>query len=257
MTSRWKIALASASGAAVAAVAVIALSGKAFDDVGATVPDDSLPAAAPDDEASTRSITVTGHGTVEVVPDIATVSTGVQANADSAVEVMDTIGTSSQALVDTLRGVGIAEEDIQTSGLSLFPTFGTDGQTVTGYQGSTNVTVTVRDVDQVGVVLDALKGFVGEELTLGGISFSYDDPEAVLGDARTAAIENARTRAEQYATAAGTEVGPILRIIESTVPTPVFAREAAVPAADAAASIAIEPGSQELTVDVSVVFAMG
>ena len=106
-------------------------------------------------------------------------------------------------------------------------------------------------------MLDALKGFVGEELTLGGISFSYDDPDAVLGDARTAAIENAKTRAEQYATAAGTEVGAILRIIESTVPTPVFAREAAVPAGDAAAAIAIEPGSQELAVDVSVVFAMG
>jgi uncharacterized protein len=252
MTSRRKIALASAGGAAVAAVAVIALSGTAFDDAGATVPDEPLPAATSDE----RSITVSGHGTVEVVPDIATVSAGVQAKAESAVEVMDTIGTSSQDLVVTLRGLGIADEDIQTSGLSLFPMFAHDAQTVTGYQGSTNVTVTVRAVDQVGVVLDALKGFVGEELTLGGISFSYDEPEAVLGAARTAAIDNARARAEQYAAAAGTEVGRILRIMESTVPTRVFARAGAMPAADAAESIAIEPGSQELGVDVSVVFAM-
>ena len=90
------------------------------------------------------------------------------------------------------RGCGIAEEDIQTSGLSLWPTFGNDGREITGYQASTNVTSPIRDVEAVGAVVDALKGFVGEELTLGGISFSYDDPEAVLGEARTAAIDNAR-----------------------------------------------------------------
>lgn len=255
MTSRWKIALASAAGATVAAVGVIALSGRASDDAGATVPDDSVPAGV--ETESERSITVSGHGTVQVIPDIANVSAGVQANADSAVEAMDTIGTKSQALVDTLKAVGIAEDDIQTSGLNLWPTFGNDGQTVTGYQASTNVSVTIREVDRVGEVLDALKGFVGEELTLGGISFSYDDPEAVLGEARTAAIENAKARAEQFAAAAGAEVGEILRIIEASVPTPIFAREAAADMAQAAPSVAIEPGSQDLAVDVTVVFAMG
>jgi uncharacterized protein YggE len=256
MTSRWKIALASAAGAAVAAVAVIALSDRAFDDAGA-VPDDSVPSASETTgEAGERSITVSGHGTVQVIPDVANISAGVQANADSAVEAMDTMGTQSQALVDTLKGLGIAEEDIQTSGLSLWPTFGNDGQSVTGYQASTNVNVTIRDVDSVGEVVDALKGFVGEQLTLGGISFSYDDPEAVLGEARVAAIENARTRAEQFAEAAGTEVGEILRIVESTVPTPIFAREVAADMAQAAPSVAIEPGSQDLAVDVTVVFAM-
>ena len=78
----------------------------------------------------------------------------------------------------------------------------------------------------------------------------------MLGEARAAAIENARTRAEQFAEAAGTEVGDILRIIESSVPTPIFAREVALDTAQAAPSVAIEPGSQDLAVDVSVVFAM-
>ena len=256
MTSRWKIGLASAAGAAVAAVAVIALSGRAFDDAGATVPDDSVPTAPGADGERERSITVSGHGTVQVVPDIANVWAGVQANADTAAEAMDTMATKSQALVDTLKGLGIAEEDIQTSGLNLWPAYGNDGSTITGYQASTNVNVTVREVDRVGEVLDALQGFVGEELTLGGISFSYDDPEAVLGEARVAAIENATVRAEQFAEAAGTEVGEILRIIESSVPTPVFAREMAADMAQAAPSVAIEPGSQDLAVDVTVVFAM-
>ena len=170
---------------------------------------------------------------------------------------MDTVSTKSQALVDTLKGLGIAAEDIQTSGLSLYPSFTNDGSTINGYQAATNVSVTVRDVTQVGAVLDGLKGFVGEELTLGGISFSYDDPEAVLAEARAAAIENATVRAGQYADAAGAELGEILRIVESSVATPVFAREMSVAQDSAAAApMAIEPGSQDLAADVSVVFAM-
>ena len=61
---------------------------------------------------------------------------------------------------------GIAAEDIQTSGLSLYPTFGNDGQRITGYQASTNVTATIHDVSTVGDVVDALKALVGEQLTL-------------------------------------------------------------------------------------------
>ena len=93
---------------------------------------------------------------------------------------MDTIGTKSQALVDTLKGPGIADEDIQTSGLNLWPTFGNDGSTINGYQASTNVTVTVRDVDQVGDVRRRAEGLRRRGADAGGISFSYDDPEAVL-----------------------------------------------------------------------------
>ena len=55
-----------------------------------------------------------------------------------------------------------------------------------------NVDVTVHDIARVGELLDGVRGFVGPELTLGGISFSYEDPEAVLAEARTAAIDNAR-----------------------------------------------------------------
>jgi uncharacterized protein YggE len=255
MSTRWKVALAAASGAAVAAVAVIALSGRASEDAAATVPPDSSPPSTPADVTVDRgrTITVDGHGTVSVVPDTADLAAGVQANADTATAALDTIGTESQALIDTLKGVGITDDDIQTSGLSLWPTFGNDGRQITGYQASTNVTATIRDVSQVGTVVDALKGFVGDELTLSGISFSYADPEAVLADAREGAIANARARAEQYAEAAGVELGEILEVIEGGVTDPVTFR------AESAAtdmSVAVTPGSQDLAADVTVVFAM-
>ena len=255
MTSRWKLAVAAAGGAAVAAAAVIALSTGMTGPAGAT-PDTTVP-DEPVTETTTRSITVTGHGTVTVVPDIATLNAGVQATAPTAVEALDSVSANSQDLVATLGGLGIAEEDIQTSGLNLWPMFGSNGQEITGYQASTSVNVTVRDVEAVGPVVDGLKSFVGEELTLGGISFSYDDPEAVLGEARTAAIENARVRADQYAAAAGNEVGEILRIVETSAQLPIpfdggFAADEA-----ARAQVAIEPGTQDLAADVTVVFSMG
>src|SRR5687767_16018540 len=109
MSTRWKTAMAAASGAAVAAVAVIALSGRASEDAGATVPPDSTPATTPV-EPGDGTITVNGHGTVSVVPDTADLSTGVQAEADTATAALDTVGTSSQELVETLQGAGVAAD---------------------------------------------------------------------------------------------------------------------------------------------------
>lgn len=259
MSNRWKLAIAGAVSAAVAAVAVIALSAwasapaAAGPDTTTTTPAD--PGAAPD--STQRTITVNGHGTVSVVPDTADLMAGVQAQAATATEALDTVGTKSQALIDTLKGTGIAPDDIQTAGLSLFPTYGNDGQNITGYQASTNVTATISDVTKVGDVVDALKSLVGEQLTLQGVSFSYKDPETVMAAARTAALANAKVRAEQYAEAAGVELGAVLRIVEGSVSSPVQFRELAGGAAPAAdAKVAVAPGSQDLAADVNVVYAM-
>ncbi len=220
--SRWKIALVAGATAAAATLTVIALSDRGADPADATVPPgDSVPAGERDDGPA-RSVTVSGHGTVKVTPDIANVSMGVQVTSRDAEEVFATIETKSTALVDTLKGLGVAEEDIRTSGLNLFPNYAENNE-ITGYNGSVNVDVTLRDIARVGEILDGVQGFVGPELTLGGISFSYADPEAVLGEARVAAVDNARVRAGQFAEAADATLGEIVRIIESSVPTPVFA----------------------------------
>ena len=253
--------MAGAAGAAVAAVAVITFAGRATEPAGAA-PDPTAPTStsvAGEDAASgTRTITVSGHGTVSVTPDTADLMAGVQAHAATATEALNTVGTKSQALIDTLKGTGVADKDIKTAGLSLYPTFDNDGKTITGYQASTNVTATIHDVTKVGDVVDALKNLVGDQLTLQGVSFTYADSEAVMADARTAAIANAKARAGQYATAAGATLGGMLKIVEGSVPTPVMYESmtaATVPAA-ADGKVAVAPGSQELAADVSVVFEM-
>jgi uncharacterized protein YggE len=260
MTNRWKLALAGAAGATVAAVAVITFAGRATEPAGAA-PDQtatSTTVAGEEPSSGTRTVTVSGHGTVSVTPDTADLMAGVQANAPTATEALDTVGTKSQALIGTLTDSGVAEKDIKTSGLSLYPMYANDSQHVTGYQASTNVTATIHDVTKVGDVVDAMKSLVGDQLTLQGVSFSYADPEAVMADARTAAIANARVRADQFAKAAGATLGGVLKIVEGSVPTPVmYESMAAAPVpAGADAKVAVAPGSQDLAADVSVVFEM-
>jgi hypothetical protein len=118
------------------------------------------------------------------------------------------------------------------------------------------VNVRARDLDRIGELLDAVQGLVGDELTISGISFSYEDPEAVMEQARVAAVENARTRAAQYAAAAGVEVGEIVKVVEVSTsgPIPYLAQSRAEFATDG--SMPIQPGTQELAADVTVVFAM-
>lgn len=221
-------------------------------------PEPTAPVAPDPGAVHDRTIVVNGHGAVTVDPDTATISMGVQALAPTSQEAMDTLTTTSNDLIDTLTGVGVAEEDIQTVGLNLWPTYNETGDSITGYQASTNVNVTVRELTRAGEIIDAAAARVGDQLTLGGISFSHSDPEAALIEARTQAVDNARTRAEQYAAAAGVSVGEIVRIIEPSAGTvvPIDARYAGEDAA-APAGAALQPGTLDLTVDITVVYAMG
>jgi len=256
MTTRWTAAVVAAIAAATGAVAVLATT--AGSGAGATVPPDSVPGQDEESDTDRRTIVVNGRGTVTVTPDIANLSLGVQTTAPTGTEALDTVGEQSTALVATLTGLGIEDADVQTSGLNLYPQYGDDGVVVTGYNASVNVEVTVRDVTRVGEIVDGAQGFVGEGLTIGGISFSYDEPEAVLEDARIAAVENAAVRAGQYAEAAGVELGEVVRIIEPAPSGPIPLDFAGRFAADeaAGASVAVEPGSQELAADVTVVYAI-
>jgi uncharacterized protein YggE len=257
---RTKHAITAAAVAALTALGAIAVGGGGSGLAGATTPttDPTVTVTATGEEPTPtmndRVISVVGTGRVSVTPDIAKVFMGFQTRAATTEEAMAALTEKSNALITTLTAVGIPAEDLQTSGLSLWQVYGNDGTSVTGYEASTNVTVTIRDIERVGEIVDAAQGFVGEGFTLGGISFESSDPEASMEEARVEAVENARVRAEQYAAAAGVEVGDVLRIVESgAVDVPMFR----VAAADAEASgVAVEPGQQELTATVTVVFAM-
>jgi uncharacterized protein YggE len=204
-----------------------------------------------------KSITVRGDGHIKAKPDTATLNLGVQSTGRTATEALTQTNINAAALIAALKAGGVDSDDIATSGLSIYPQYAPQGVAVAGYQASNNVTVTVRDIAQAGPLIDAAAGSAGDHITVGGVSFFVDDVEAVMGAARAAAIDNARKRAEEYASAAGVTVGAVMQISEMSMggPQPIFARAAKL-SLMAESSAPIEAGMQDLSVSVTVVFEL-
>jgi len=251
-TGRWLATLV--AGAVVGMLAVGAV-GCATDSASAGT-DTTIPTGDDDNVTQTKTITVTGEGKTTVQPDTANVNMGVRISGPSAQDVLAETDEKATALITALKALGVADVDIQTAGLSIYPQYDSNGRNVTGYEATNSVNVTIRDLDRAGEIIDGGAAFAGDAITIGGIFFSVADPEAVMSDARAAAIENAKKRAGEYAEAAGVEVGEVLMISEIgvTPPMPLYRDYAA---ADEAAGLAIQPGTTDLSATVTVVFALG
>jgi uncharacterized protein YggE len=211
--------------------------------------------AAPGASAATatRRITVSATGQAKGTPDVADVVIGVSARGRTASDALDTANDRAAKVIAALKDSGVAEDDIQTSGLSVTPTYGDDG-TITGYEVSNTVTARLRDVSKAGSVIDAAARVAGDEIRVHGISFGIDDDSALLATARQRAVKRARAQAEQLAEAAGVELGEVRRIDEGGVVVPFESRQFA--EATSTSSVPIEPGTQTVSVQVTVVYAI-
>jgi uncharacterized protein YggE len=199
-----------------------------------------------------RTITVIGTGEVRGTPDVADLVLGVSGRAGSAAEVMSRIADRAQKVIDALHDAGVSDDDIQTADLSVQPVFDDDGR-VTGYEASNTVSVRIRDLGQAGAIVDAAAAKAGDDIRVQGITFSIDDDSALLAAARTKATKRARAQAEQLASGADVEVGEVRSITESTASTPIaYSGDAAAKAA----STPVMAGSETLTVQATVVFAI-
>lgn len=169
-------------------------------------------------KAGPRRLTVTGEGEARIAPDMATVQLGVSSQADSAAEAMRQNSTQQAAVIEALKGAGVAETDIQTSGLNLNPMmdYGENrAPTVTGYQASNMVAVRVSEIGDLGAVLDAILQAGANEIR--GIDFGREDGKEAEDEARRAAVADARHKAEVLAEAAGLELGPLLMLRDGQV----------------------------------------
>jgi len=199
-----------------------------------------------------RTITVVGTGQVHGTPDVADLVLGVSGRAGSAAEVMSRIADRAQKVIAALHDGGVSDDDIQTADLSVNPVFDDDSN-VKGYEASNTVTARIRDLGKAGEIVDAAAAQAGDDIRVQGITFSIDDDSNLLAAARTKATKRARAQAEQLAGGADVQVGEVRSITESTSSVPVaFAGDAAAKAA----SSPVMPGSQTLSVQATVVFAI-
>lgn len=204
-------------------------------------------------------LSISADGKSEARPDMATINLGVTTEGQTAAAAMAENARRMTTLNAALRRAGIAERDIQTSNVSVYPQQQyVEGQAprVTGYQANNSVTVKVRNINNTGRVIDAAVGAGGN--TVNGVSFSHADPDAQLDIARRDAIAEARRRAELYASALGMRVNRIVSVSEGggyAPPMPVAVERFAM-ADQAAAPTPVSPGEIETRVSVNVTFEL-
>lgn len=208
-------------------------------------------------------ITATGVGTASGPPDALVVSLNVHTEGATAAETMDTASLVATQIQATVRAQGVADDDLQTTNVSVFPRYDAQGRRVIGYSADNAFTVRYLDLVTAGAKLDELVGQGGDSLQVQGVSLDVDDPTALLADARADAVERAAAQAEQLAAAAGVELGSVRTIVEVPVGSGFGAdglgRAEATAAFDSSLQVAvpIAAGGQEVTVQVRVVYDLG
>jgi len=163
-----------------------------------------------------------------------------------------------RSITAVLRRSGVAAPDIQTSGLSIYPNYSGSSGVPDGYQVSEQLTITLRRLSSAGSQISAAAHAGGNATVIDGVSLNLSDTSALLASARARAVADAKAKATAYAHALGRSLGPVVSMSETPAAQPYPVPEFATPTASrAAASVPVHPGTQQLSVTVTVIFALG
>jgi uncharacterized protein len=241
MSQSMRTAGAFALGAMVVAVAALAVR-----------PGAAAGAPTTSGEPALHTLTVSASGKVTVVPDVARVYLGVTLTKPTVKEARAAAARTMTDVIGAIKAIGVADADIQTTGLSLSARYANGSSTrIVGYLISEQVQVTVRDLDKAGDVVDGATAKGATDLN--GISFELGDPAKAQDDARAAAVSAARASGLAMAAAGHVTLGAVVSIADGSAPTPIYYGVAgAAPAADL--KTPIQPGTQDVSATVTVVF---
>lgn len=221
----------------------------------------ALPASAAEVQiqAAGPVVELSVNETVTAKPDLATISAGVTTEAPTAVAAMRQNASEMDAVIKRIKALGIADRDIQTTGINLNPRYDYDQpsqrQVFRGYSASNRVSVILRKVADTGKVMDALVTAGANDI--GGPQFSIDDDTAAKAQARKAAMQNAQAQAMEYAKWAGYTGVRLLEVSESMMSSPPMPmQERAIMASGSKVSTPVEPGMVGTGVSVTVKYEM-
>ncbi|HCL29656.1 MAG TPA: hypothetical protein DIC52_14605 [Candidatus Latescibacteria bacterium] len=203
---------------------------------------------------NSESVQVSGTASVQVTPNVAATTIGVQTFEADAVVAVTVNNERVAAVITSLEGLGVLPQDLQTSGFSISPqrAYAEDRpDSITGFWVRNSISATVRDLTTVGAILQgAIEAGANE---IHGLQFTVSNPDSIEDVARRLAVQDARRRAESLADAAGASVGRVLSLSESSVAVPSIFRGVA--ELDAAA-VPVQPGEVDVTAFVTAVFAL-
>jgi len=162
-------------------------------------------------------ISISGEGKVVAVPDIATISLGLETEKKDVAQAQQENTDKINALIKDLKDFDIEEKDIKTSSYNIYPSYDwtqDEGRKLKGYIVNQNVEVKIRDLKNISNVLNLASKYNLNQV--GGLSFTIDEIESVRQEARLKALEQAKEKAEALADAAGVKLGKIVSFSEST-----------------------------------------
>jgi uncharacterized protein YggE len=157
------------------------------------------------------TVTVVGEGTQNATPDNALISIGVSVRRGSTGDAMNAANSEMTALLKAIKGQGVQDVDIQTTGISIYQ----DTQyNAIGYRAGNSVDVKIHHIGNVGSVIAAAQHAVGDDIQLNGITLQLSDNTSQLKGARQAAMTAAAARAKEWASLAGRHLGKVLSVSE-------------------------------------------
>lgn len=210
-----------------------------------------------------RQITVDAEGSAYVVPDIAKLNIGINADAELAESAVTDGANKINAMMDTLQKAGIEKADIKTTNYSLNKkTVWEDkgGYKEVGYTLNQSLEVKVRDLTKVGAIIASSISAGGN--LVGGINFDVDDAESAKNEARADALKKIEAKVAQISKVSGVSFGKVVNYYESTngmvgygggVPMMEMAADSKAMAVQAPSA---PPGEQEIKLNVSITYKM-
>ena len=209
------------------------------------------------DTTNTRYITVTGVGTISVVPDAVRFNATVSSLASTNAAALSSASKSAAAVRAALKNKGIALKDIRSANISVYPEYNWTqeaGTKITGYRASQSFDVLVRKASDAGTIIEAVVTAGGDNVQLGGVIPTTLNPAVATEEARAAAVANAKSKASSYAKLLGTSIGKVLFLEEQS--SPIYSSPFPMAKAEADSAVQIDLGEQDVTVTITVRWAL-
>jgi uncharacterized protein YggE len=185
---------------------------------------------------------------------------GVQSQEPSVADAMNKTSDAMAKVMDILKANNIADSDIQTQQFSIYPQSSYDqttgNQSITGYQVTNTINVKLRDINNVGAIIDAVVAAGGNLTVINNVNFTVEDPTKYYDDARQKAIDDANKKAQEIAGLYGVTLGKPTYVLE-TSSTPVYYGVSAGPAIMAGQQgTSVSAGSTDIILDIQASYAM-
>lgn len=216
-------------------------------------------------DSAVNVITITGHGEVQAVPDIANVSFTIRKEAKTVKEAQSQVALIEKSVLASLKKNNVLEKDIKTVSASFNPKYeykygGMCGayncpgrNVVVGYESYESINLKIRNTDDTGKIIEELGALGVTELS--GPNFTVDNEDTLKATVRKQAIDDAKSKAKVLAKDLGIRLGKMTSFNEGgNYPTPMYAKTMMADSAVGGATAELPKGENTITSDITITY---